>query len=553
MIKLPNGDILRNLEEQVRANKSDIRSIIEGNLVLAELGIRVVGKVNQPSELPDPELYDGVFGDAILVGNTSPYNYYIFTRPFSTGGTNQWFNIGKFPVAGPAGQMGPAGATGPAGERGTKWFSGPLLDPAVSDYEEGDLYLITGLNATSADLGNVYQVRSGAWALITNIRGQVGPAGPRGPQGEQGETGPAGPAGPAGPVSSPVSILGEITSTAQLPDPTTVPRNAAYLVKPDETTPPDLYIIVGTDDLVWQNSGGFGYGTQVTVGGQPVEEWNADTKVNMPTTGYTFRVPSSRADLSISWDLKFGTGAAPAFLAQRDSHATGGQINAPNQETYPPETDQYISKRYADKNYMSMAPIPNQDSSIIPVITPQGTRTYKYFSDNPYVGALVARTSTNQLRGPNQETNPPTDNEYITKLYADNNYVSKTASAYYVHNITIEFNPYYNSIYHNSATFKLRVIMNSNVPITNLEDLASRVGNNGGYVTYPCVKASDMDEEGNENNYMYCNIFIITQNGDIFTQENDYFALVGADAYATPLDISNTGDYRVASDTVTAI
>lgn len=423
-----NGKQLRNLEEQVQANMENIEAIIEGNLVLAELGIRVVGQVDNASLLPDPRDYSGIYGDAILVGTASPYDYYIFTRPFVESGNNQWFNIGKFPVAGPTGPQGPAGPAGSTGKRGATWFSGPVVDPASSTYEEGDLWLITGLNPTNESLGNLYQIRESAWVLITNIRGQRGATGAVGPQGPQGEQGPVGPRGPAGPVSSPVSILGEITSTAQLPDPTSVPRNSAYLVRPDSSTPPDLYIIVGTDTLSWQNSGGFGYGTQITVNGQPVEEWNADTKMDMPPAGYTYRIPSSTANGSISWDLKFGTGAAPAFLAQRDGAATGGQIIAPNQETYPPTDDQYISKRYADKNYMSIEPIPNQDSNIIPIITPQGTRGYKYFSENTYGSALVARTPNGNVRGPNQTTNInqiPADNEFITKEYANTHYCSK--------------------------------------------------------------------------------------------------------------------------------
>lgn len=413
MIKLPNGVELRNLEEQVAANKDNIQAIIEGNLVLAKLGIRVVGQVDDATLLPDPTTYNGIYGDAILVGTTSPYDYYIFTRPFVEGGSNQWFNIGNFPVAGP---VGPTGATGPAGaigKRGATWFSGPIPDPASSTYEEGDLWLISGLNSTNPSLGDLYQIKNGEWVLITNIRGQKGADGAPGAQGPQGEQGPIGPRGPAGPVSSPVSILGEITSTAQLPDPASVPRNTAYLVRPDSSTPPDLYIIVGTDpeNLQWQNSGGFGYGTQVTIGGQPVEDFDADTKLDKVTTVTTkpqaYVKDTSGTNLMVSIAAIPTPRAIPLYYSTNATLKVGPAADdndAINKGVLNTTLDDYVKK-----------PATTNRTQVLSIEPDGRTTVLNYSPGGTNANWLVMRQTNGQIIAPNQESYPPNDDQYISK------------------------------------------------------------------------------------------------------------------------------------------
>lgn len=72
----------RNLQEQVLKNMDDIESIAQGSLVIGEFGIKVVGQVESPDDLPDPAEFEGEYGDAYLVGEETPYDYYIFTRAF---------------------------------------------------------------------------------------------------------------------------------------------------------------------------------------------------------------------------------------------------------------------------------------------------------------------------------------------------------------------------------------------------------------------------------------------------------------------------------------
>jgi len=72
----------RNLQEQVLKNMDDIAAIEGGSMVIGEFGIKVVGQVESPDDLPDPETFEGEYGDAYLVGTQTPYDYYIYTRAF---------------------------------------------------------------------------------------------------------------------------------------------------------------------------------------------------------------------------------------------------------------------------------------------------------------------------------------------------------------------------------------------------------------------------------------------------------------------------------------
>ena len=211
MLTIGNEEF-RNLEEQVEKNKSDILFILEEEGTLNQFGIKVVGQIANASNLPDPATYTGDFGDAYAVGAASPYVMYIYTRANGTHPNNYWFNIGQFPVPGPAGAD---GATGPQGPQGLQGLQGPIGP----------------------------QGKQGP-------QGIQGPVGPRGPQGVQGDPGPKGDPGQS------FQIVGILNSTSMLPTPTEEIRNQAYLV-PDTTEAgtSDLYVITGTDTLVWENAG----------------------------------------------------------------------------------------------------------------------------------------------------------------------------------------------------------------------------------------------------------------------------------------------------------
>lgn len=211
MLTIGNEE-LRNLEEQVEKNKSDILYMLEEEGALNQFGIKVVAQEQTVDALPAPTEYTGDFGDAYAIGATSPYTLYIYTRANGTHPNNYWFNIGQFPMPGPAGLDGATGPRGPIGPQGPQGVQGP-------------------------------QGKQGP-------QGIQGPTGPQGPQGLQGVPGPKGDPGQS------FQIVGILDSASALPTPTEETRNQAYLV-PDATEQGtyDLYVITGTTSLVWENAG----------------------------------------------------------------------------------------------------------------------------------------------------------------------------------------------------------------------------------------------------------------------------------------------------------
>lgn len=201
----------RTLEEQVRKNKEDIE-------VLKNYDISITGQVSNPSELPDTA--DN--GTMYIVGTSPSYDLYVYV--------DKWINMGDYPAVGPKGEQGESGPIGLMGERGSQWYT--LDKPASAN--QNDQYLDSN--------GIVYQYTGSNWQATNNIRGPQGIQGIQGIQGEQGIQGPIGPQGIQGPAGAAFSIIGLIANTSQLPDPSTVPDNYAYMV--GTSAPYDLYVQV---------------------------------------------------------------------------------------------------------------------------------------------------------------------------------------------------------------------------------------------------------------------------------------------------------------------
>lgn len=165
----------RNLQEQVLKNANDIEEFKEASAILQEFGIKIVGEVSTVDELPDATTYVGSYGDAYIVGISSPFDYYILTRPNDSTATNHWFNIGQFPLAGPQGEKGEkgdTGATGPAGAFDIKGLVASASElPEVTLMDKGDAYFV-GTTESSV----IYAVAGGddpsTWQWIqTDIQG----------------------------------------------------------------------------------------------------------------------------------------------------------------------------------------------------------------------------------------------------------------------------------------------------------------------------------------------------------------------------------------------
>lgn len=255
-------------------NQSDIQYLLKEGGTLNEFGIRVIGIVENASQLPDPATYTGEFGDAYAVGTASPYTFYIYTRQVSGQTGKFWFNIGLFPAPSTVpGPIGPQGIQGPQGTRGSTWQSQSGA-PTTTNNNPND-------QALDTVTGNVYQFVNGQWQYVGNIRGPQGIQGIQGIQGPQGIQGQTGPAGPAGPQGQFIQIADVLTSTDELPAPDTVPRTYAYVIPVNGAN--HVFAIVGTDTLVWQDIGGFGGGTQVIVGS------NRPTEIDLSTVPRSYR------------------------------------------------------------------------------------------------------------------------------------------------------------------------------------------------------------------------------------------------------------------------
>ena len=201
----------RTLEEQVRKNKEDIE-------VLKNYDISITGQVSSPPDLPDTA--DN--GTMYIVGNSPSYDLYVYV--------DEWIDLGDYPAVGPKGETGERGPIGLMGERGSQWYT--LQKPASAN--QNDQFLDSN--------GIVYTYTGSNWQATNNIKGPQGIQGIQGIQGEQGIQGPIGPQGIQGPAGAAFSIIGLIANTSQLPDPSTVPDNYAYMV--GTSAPYDLYVQV---------------------------------------------------------------------------------------------------------------------------------------------------------------------------------------------------------------------------------------------------------------------------------------------------------------------
>lgn len=306
-----NKTSIRNIQEQVLENSRLINDILYVRKLLNEFGIKVVGKVETANDLPNPQTYSGSYGDAYAVGTTTPYELYIFTRPFEGDEFPHWFNIGPFPVPGPQGEQGEQGEQGIQGNPGMPFLSGSG-NPAIS--------LITqdGQSYINASTGDVYKATLGNpsyWTRVGTIRGPQGVQGPQGPQGPVGPQGPQGIQGEEGPRGSVVNIIGNLTSVENLPSPQTqgFDFHNAYLVG---SNPAHLYIIEGNPNdqstWLWYDAGTFTSGGEYTkvsdANGTYIANITAD---NTPAQG---RVPVYDA----SGNIKSGTPQNSTDVANKD-------------------------------------------------------------------------------------------------------------------------------------------------------------------------------------------------------------------------------------------
>lgn len=365
----------RNLQEQVLKNMRDIQDIEQGATVLADFGIKIVGQVDDASELPDPATYEGEYGDGYVVGTEEPYEYYIFTRAFEGQEEPSWFNLGQFPVPGPQGETGATGAQGPSGTISFGSITTSTLNP-------GQNASVSATNVGSAS-NAVYNL---AFAIPQGAQGIQGPVGPQGPQGNQGPKGDKGEKGEQGGL---IEIVGIVSTASELPAPSTLEKlDAAYLVgsSPDY----ELYVQVGDapSTALWTNLGAINEGTVVTVNGTPQTVWEATGQFVPISEGELVNTLYGQAAGTGNGQthVPYGTAASANYIVQRDVNS---QINVPNT---PTANGHAASKKYVDDKAASVLPTEYTGDLIV------GTST-------AHVGSRLALGSANQVLSVNSSGN----------------------------------------------------------------------------------------------------------------------------------------------------
>lgn len=368
-----NGKEFRNLEEQVQKNKEDIAAHYAVDRVLADFGIKIIGQVSTAAQLPDPETYEGDYGNAYAVGTEAPYSFYIWTRGNeNTGGEDYWFDIGELAIVGPQGPEGAEGPEGPQGLRGSRWFSGTGQPTSTSGYEAYDYYI----NVETGNIWHLHEVSDGLqWRMEGNIKGPQGPQGSRGPQGTQGPKGDRGPEGDRGPAGPIVTFLGIVENVNQLPEITEyTPSNGAYVL--NDGTNKSIYIstYVAGSGRQWQNYGAFDTGTLVIRGVVPLDTINILDYVPKPdgstTSDYQFygargrtyndwfrtRNPKESYETSAGYtgrltDIEYYWRLREMGPALRDKF---GNVDLPPQlwsDSFNPSKYQAISKQFAEEKF----------------------------------------------------------------------------------------------------------------------------------------------------------------------------------------------------------
>lgn len=321
----------RNLEDQV----GYLTAAFQSGKLIDELGIKVLGVFSTIEQakaaIPGPYVY----GEAFQIGDSIPYNLYIFTRNIE-----DFFNFGPFPAPGKDGKDGAAGPKGDKGDQGERGERGP--------------------------------------------QGLQGVTGERGPQGVQGPIGPTGPVGPQGPVGPAFNVLGTLDSLDQLPAPTEALRDAgsAYLIFNTIDNAKHIWIIEGPQNgnLEWVDVGISGVGVQgpagqdgvginnltyVTDTGAPVVTYNTTKGINLVgTERYTYQPGGVTHDAAYGRDIPliFGNGLTANVSTENDKvtvKANIAKIQNANATEFAPDENGVVTIPSGGPNNLGLMKIVN--------------------------------------------------------------------------------------------------------------------------------------------------------------------------------------------------
>lgn len=366
-IKLPDGTVLRNLQEQVLKNKEDIQNHYNTTRTLELLDVRVIGTMETWEEPTGTFEY----GDAFFVGTEAPYSLYIYTRADSTHPEPYWLAIEDLIVQGPEGKpltwddLTAEQKASLKGEPGTstRWYSYP-----TANYGYTPSLLKDGDQRLEVERGDVYQWETDKWVYkgsikgkdgvsITNVRisnGQLLINYSNGVQTNLGQVvGTNGKDGKDGriitTITNIIAVLTEYNDNlASVYDPATLePNDAIVMPTPDSEGDysDHIWIIVNG---VWTDGGPFTGGSSIYAGGVFQQYFNADSKLDKKGAG---NLP------------KAGLGAVYAILP------SGAQtlIHVQNSTEYNKTKDALGIPRYDSNGYLRTgSPNVNDASSKVP-------------------------------------------------------------------------------------------------------------------------------------------------------------------------------------------
>ena len=383
--------VKRNLEGTVKWCVDHITGFLDGTETVNNFGIKILGVLTDISLAPT---LDYQYGDAYAVGTSTPYTYWVYTRSGIEAIDGSFVNIGVFPAVGPqgpkgdkgdqgergeVGPQGPAGRDGAQGQKGAKGdkgdtgatgatgptgpqgpvglvnILGQLSDKSLLPTADDALFTAhAGYLVQATEKNHLYMVGRDTIDYVWYDLGEV----TVGPKGEPGigidnTTALKFPYGAAKVTIDEYKGM-HITGNAQI---TYKNEFGTYFL----TVQPNLDMVVPIKpgQGIIMNATGNAEAVEVRVDNAYLDSsiqritdnissdlGNKRDIVPIPASGTRFYVANSANGQSY---VEGGTNANNKYqVVQRTDNA---QIKAPNQLTFPPLDDEYISKSYADAHY----------------------------------------------------------------------------------------------------------------------------------------------------------------------------------------------------------
>lgn len=416
---------LRNLQEQVEKNKADIEYIVNQEGALNQFGLKVVGQVDTIGDMPTVQAYKASnpkweYGDAFMVGASTAEAtvvdvdkaiLLVLTRANTKYPNDFWMNLKEFPKPGPQGIQGIQGEQGIQGVKGLDVTSGTNVPTRQAP--QGTTYI----NATT---GDVYKYTN-AWQLIGNIKGATGSVGPAGPQGKTGPIGQTGATGPQGPRGIGVNILGTLTSTSQLPNPTTVGKDSAYIIPADGVN--HLWVIEGTDNLVWTDFGTAGLGEKGDKGDDGI---GIDTMTDLDLTyGNTTVTYDTTDGMTINGQARFtyDGGTTKDVTMDVEVPIVAGEGITIDKKSAEEKVEVRLDTDYTDGKYVAKQTTTTANRTFI--------YAYDSTGDKQFGMRMEADANTIPFRGTGGTLKVGTaveDSDAMTKKQVEDNFVAKNTT-----------------------------------------------------------------------------------------------------------------------------